>query len=76
MEQNINKFRAALTIGANPLNKDNMFLTVFEKALETPGCCEYIKECLQHGCDPNYVSKINVYIMGSQSRTRTELKQN
>ncbi|KAM7344076.1 transient receptor potential cation channel protein painless-like [Cochliomyia hominivorax] len=54
--RDIREFRVALSIGANPLASDDRNLNTFEKALQSPGCWEFIRECLKNGCDPNYIN--------------------
>ncbi|XP_005178197.1 transient receptor potential cation channel protein painless [Musca domestica] len=52
--KNIKEFRVAFDLGADPLRLDNNHLSIFDKALSTAGCAEFVEECLQRGCSPNY----------------------
>ncbi|XP_073844644.1 transient receptor potential cation channel family member painless [Musca autumnalis] len=51
--KNIKDFRVALDLGAEPLRLDQNHISIFEKALSTPGCAEFVAECLKRGCSPN-----------------------
>ncbi|XP_065365367.1 transient receptor potential cation channel protein painless-like [Calliphora vicina] len=50
-------FRAALSAGANALEYDGKNLCIFEKSLKTPGCSEFVKACVDAGCNPNNINK-------------------
>uniref|UniRef100_A0A1I8NX31 Ion transport domain-containing protein n=1 Tax=Stomoxys calcitrans TaxID=35570 RepID=A0A1I8NX31_STOCA len=55
--KNIKDFRVALDLGADPLRLDSNHLSIFDKALRTPGCVEFVEECLQRGCSPNTLNR-------------------
>ncbi|XP_065368308.1 transient receptor potential cation channel protein painless-like [Calliphora vicina] len=57
INRDIAEFRDALSIGAHAQATDDQNLSIFEKTLQTPGCSEFVKECLRSGCDANYVNK-------------------
>lgn len=43
-------------MGADPTVTDDKHVCVFEKALQTHGCVEFVEECLKRDCSVNYVS--------------------
>lgn len=56
-KRNINAFREALhsASDAEKLNKETK-LSIFEEVCQTPGCHEFITECIRAGCDVNKVN--------------------
>lgn len=54
--RNIKEFQTALQLGAQPNLEDERHASIYEKALSTPGCAEFIEACLAHGCNANHVS--------------------
>ncbi|XP_037946081.1 transient receptor potential cation channel protein painless-like [Teleopsis dalmanni] len=53
----IRDFRIALDMGADPAIQDDKHVSIFEKALKTNGCSEFVEECLRRGCNPNYTNQ-------------------
>lgn len=43
-------------MGAEPTVADDKNVCVFEKALQTYGCAEFVEECIKRDCNVNYVS--------------------
>lgn len=58
----IREFRIALDMGADPILQDDKHMSIFEKALKTHGCADYVEECLRRGCNSNYVSDIFFFL--------------
>ncbi|XP_055920894.1 transient receptor potential cation channel protein painless [Eupeodes corollae] len=56
-QRNIREFKVALDMGADPKRQDSKYISIFEKALQTKGCAEFVKECLDYGCDPTHFNK-------------------
>ncbi|KAH8283437.1 hypothetical protein KR018_001669 [Drosophila ironensis] len=56
-KRNIKEFRAAVDMGADPGRQDKHHGSIYEKALSTPGCREFIEACIEHGCHVNYVNE-------------------
>ncbi|XP_070068737.1 transient receptor potential cation channel protein painless-like [Drosophila takahashii] len=54
--KDIRQFLAALIRGARADLQGGRGMNIYEKALSTPGCQEFIKACITHGCQVNYVS--------------------
>lgn len=56
-KRNIDAFRDALhsASDAEKLNKETK-LSIFDEVCQTPGCHEFIDECIRVGCDVNKVS--------------------
>ncbi|TDG50746.1 hypothetical protein AWZ03_002735 [Drosophila navojoa] len=54
--RNIKEFQAALQLGAQPNLEDERHASIYEKALSTPGCAEFIEACLAHGCNANHIN--------------------
>ncbi|XP_017070205.2 transient receptor potential cation channel protein painless [Drosophila eugracilis] len=56
----IRQFLAALDSGAQADLQDDRHTSIFEKALSTPGCREFIEACIDHGSQVNYINhKLN-----------------
>ncbi|XP_062133573.1 transient receptor potential cation channel protein painless-like [Drosophila sulfurigaster albostrigata] len=74
--RDLNTFEGALKLHANPNQPDDYNITIFEKALATAGCGEYIKLCLQYGCSGNYINTKNKAALNfaSDSRDSENLK--
>jgi len=53
--RNVDSFKRALQVKANANEPDGNGITIYEKALATAGCGEFIKLCLQFGCKADYV---------------------
>ncbi|KAH8261593.1 hypothetical protein KR044_012108 [Drosophila immigrans] len=56
-KRDIREFHAALEMGAQPNLQDERNTSIYEKALSTAGCAEFIEACLQHGCNVNYINQ-------------------
>ncbi|KAH8269520.1 hypothetical protein KR018_004749, partial [Drosophila ironensis] len=54
----ISEFMSALDAGAKADLLDENHQSVFEKALSTPKCGDFIDACIRKGCDVNYVRGI------------------
>ncbi|XP_017866425.1 PREDICTED: transient receptor potential cation channel protein painless [Drosophila arizonae] len=54
--RNIKEFQTALQLGAQPNLEDERHASIYEKALSTPGCAEFIEACLAHGCNANHIN--------------------
>ncbi|XP_034108840.1 transient receptor potential cation channel protein painless-like [Drosophila albomicans] len=68
--RDLNTFKGALNLHANPNQPDGSNITIFEKALATAGCGEYIKLCLQYGCSGNYINTKNKAALNFASDSR------
>ncbi|XP_037812201.1 transient receptor potential cation channel protein painless [Lucilia sericata] len=55
--RDIRDFRVALDMGAEPSIPDDKHICVFEKALQTHGCAEFVEECLKRDCNVNYINQ-------------------
>ena len=55
-KRNIQEFHSALGMGAQPNLEDERHTSIYEKALSTAGCAEFVEACLAHGCNVNHVS--------------------
>ncbi|BFG04452.1 transient receptor potential cation channel protein painless [Drosophila madeirensis] len=55
--RDIREFHTALDNGAQPNLQDERHTTLYEKALSTPGCAQFIEACLAHGCNVNYINQ-------------------
>ncbi|KAH8371511.1 hypothetical protein KR093_007773 [Drosophila rubida] len=55
-KRDIREFHAALEMGAQPTLQDERNTCIYEKALSTAGCAEFIEACLAHGCNVNYIN--------------------
>ncbi|XP_060654321.1 LOW QUALITY PROTEIN: transient receptor potential cation channel protein painless [Drosophila nasuta] len=56
-KRDIREFYAALEMGAQPNLPDEHNTSIYEKALSTAGCAEFIEACLAHGCNVNYINQ-------------------
>ncbi|XP_075166242.1 transient receptor potential cation channel family member painless [Haematobia irritans] len=69
--KNIKDFRVALDLGADPIRLDVNHRSIFDKALSTPGCVEFVTECLNRGCSPNTLNRhIGKYPMSFATDSR------
>ncbi|KAM7345804.1 transient receptor potential cation channel family member painless isoform 1-T2 [Cochliomyia hominivorax] len=57
--RDIRDFRVALDMGAEPTVTDDKHICVFEKALQTHGCAEFVEECLKRDCNVNHINQHN-----------------
>ncbi|KAH8233336.1 hypothetical protein KR026_007154, partial [Drosophila bipectinata] len=55
----IAEFTTALAGGAQAYRQDEHHQSIFEKALSTPGCRDFIDACIAHGSNVNYVNRHN-----------------
>ncbi|KAL9915859.1 transient receptor potential cation channel family member painless isoform 1-T7 [Glossina fuscipes fuscipes] len=55
--RNVRDFRIALDMGAEAILTDQHHDNIYEKALATYGCAEFVEECLKRGCSPHHVNK-------------------
>uniref|UniRef100_A0A1B0BSL0 Ion transport domain-containing protein n=1 Tax=Glossina palpalis gambiensis TaxID=67801 RepID=A0A1B0BSL0_9MUSC len=55
--RNVRDFRIALDMGAEAALADQHHGNIYEKALATYGCAEFVEECLKRGCSPHHVNK-------------------
>lgn len=55
-KRSIREFQDALEMGAQPNLQDERHTSIYEKALSTAGCAEFVEACLAHGCNVNHVS--------------------
>uniref|UniRef100_A0A1A9Z1H8 Uncharacterized protein n=1 Tax=Glossina pallidipes TaxID=7398 RepID=A0A1A9Z1H8_GLOPL len=55
--RNVRDFRIALDMGAEAILPDQHHSNIYEKALATYGCAEFVEECLKRGCSPHHVNK-------------------
>jgi len=58
-KQDIRQFKAALDCGAQADLQDDRGTSIFEKALSTPGCRDFIEACLDHGSQVNHVRSVS-----------------
>ncbi|KAH8346313.1 hypothetical protein KR084_001791 [Drosophila pseudotakahashii] len=56
-QRDIRQFVAALDSGAQADLQDDRHTSIYEKALSTPGCRDFIRACIDHGSQVNYVSR-------------------
>ncbi|XP_016946846.1 transient receptor potential cation channel protein painless [Drosophila biarmipes] len=56
-KQDIRQFTDALDRGAQADLQDDRGANIFEKALSTPGCRDFIEACLDHGSQVNYINQ-------------------
>nr|NP_611979.1 painless, isoform A [Drosophila melanogaster]Q9W0Y6.1 RecName: Full=Transient receptor potential cation channel protein painless [Drosophila melanogaster]AAF47293.1 painless, isoform A [Drosophila melanogaster]AAP03646.1 painless [Drosophila melanogaster]AAR99141.1 RE03641p [Drosophila melanogaster] len=56
-KQDIRQFVAALDSGALADLQDDRHTSIYEKALSTPGCRDFIEACIDHGSQVNYINK-------------------
>lgn len=54
--RNLEDFRIALELGADPNLLDKQQRSIYEKALSTYGCADFVAECLKRYSKANYVS--------------------
>lgn len=57
----IKVFRVALDMGAEATALDDKHVSVYEKALQTYGCAEFVEECLRRDCNVNQVATVCQY---------------
>ncbi|TMW42087.1 hypothetical protein DOY81_012832 [Sarcophaga bullata] len=55
-DHDIKVFRVALDMGAEATAMDDKHLSVYEKALQTYGCAEFVEECLRRDCNVNQIN--------------------
>ncbi|ALC41437.1 pain [Drosophila busckii] len=55
-KRDLREFQTALDAGAQPTLPDEQQLCIYEKALATPGCGEFIRACLSRGCNVNHIN--------------------
>ncbi|EDW02406.1 transient receptor potential cation channel protein painless [Drosophila grimshawi] len=55
-KRNIREFQEALEMGAQPNLQDERHTSIFEKALSTAGCADFVEACLVHGCNINHIN--------------------
>lgn len=48
-------------MGAEAILADQHHSNIYEKALATYGCAEFVEECLKRGCSPHHVSLKKCY---------------
>ncbi|XP_037713412.1 transient receptor potential cation channel protein painless [Drosophila subpulchrella] len=56
-KKDIRQFKAALDCGAQADLQDDRGTSIFEKALSTPGCRDFIEACLDHGSQVNHINQ-------------------
>lgn len=57
--QNLDQFRFALNQGASPSRVDKTKgFSIFQKACQIPGSAEFIRLCIENGCDINRVRQL------------------
>ncbi|EDV57095.1 transient receptor potential cation channel protein painless [Drosophila erecta] len=56
-KQDIREFVAALDNGALADLQDNRHTSIYEKALSTAGCREFIEACIDHGSQVNHINQ-------------------
>ncbi|KAH8248069.1 hypothetical protein KR038_006405 [Drosophila bunnanda] len=56
-KRDIRRFKAALDNGAQADLPDEKHMTIYEKALSTKGCREFIEACIAHGSQINYINQ-------------------
>ncbi|XP_064547054.1 transient receptor potential cation channel protein painless [Drosophila montana] len=56
-KRNIREFQDALEMGAQPNLQDERNMSIYEKALSTAGCAEFVEACLTHGCNVNHINQ-------------------
>ncbi|XP_022224528.2 transient receptor potential cation channel protein painless [Drosophila obscura] len=56
-KRDIREFHTALDNGAQANLPDERHTTLYEKALSTPECAQFIEACLSHGCNVNYINQ-------------------
>ncbi|KAH8261625.1 hypothetical protein KR044_012347 [Drosophila immigrans] len=55
--RDLDTFEKVLKLEANANEPDSTGITIYEKALATAGCREFIRLCLQYGCRANYINQ-------------------
>ncbi|KAH8376082.1 hypothetical protein KR200_002922 [Drosophila serrata] len=56
-KRDIRRFKAALDSGAQADLQDERHTSIYEKALSTKGCREFIEACIAHGSQVNYINQ-------------------
>ncbi|XP_016983877.1 transient receptor potential cation channel protein painless isoform X2 [Drosophila rhopaloa] len=56
-KKDIRLFVEALDSGAQAALQDDRHTCIYEKALSTPGCRDFIEACIDHGCQVNYINQ-------------------
>ncbi|XP_034476813.1 transient receptor potential cation channel protein painless [Drosophila innubila] len=56
-KKDIREFHDALDKGAQPNLQDERHTSIYQKALSTAGCAEFIEACLDHGSHVNYINQ-------------------
>ncbi|KAH8309657.1 hypothetical protein KR059_012865 [Drosophila kikkawai] len=56
-KRDIGRFKAALDSGAQADLQDERNTSIYEKALSTKGCREFIEACIAHGSQVNYINQ-------------------
>ncbi|XP_039481261.1 transient receptor potential cation channel protein painless [Drosophila santomea] len=56
-KQDIRQFVAALDSGALADLQDDRHTSIYEKALSTPGCRDFIEACIDHGSQVNHINQ-------------------
>ncbi|KAH8252678.1 hypothetical protein KR032_001245 [Drosophila birchii] len=56
-KRDISRFKAALDSGAQADLQDERHTSIYEKALSTKGCREFIEACIAHGSQVNYINQ-------------------
>ncbi|XP_017045007.1 transient receptor potential cation channel protein painless [Drosophila ficusphila] len=56
-QKDIRQFLAALDNGAQADLQDDRHTSVYEKALSTPGCADFIEACIAHGSQVNHINQ-------------------
>ncbi|XP_044317099.1 transient receptor potential cation channel protein painless-like isoform X2 [Drosophila rhopaloa] len=57
VKKDIRLFVEALDSGAQAALQDDRHTCIYEKALSTPGCWDFIEACIDHGCQVNYINQ-------------------
>lgn len=74
-KRDINAFRKALhSVDDVERYNGQTSLSIFEYACQTPGCHEFIKECINAGCDVNKVRNIFVYFKSNSIKFSQSLR--
>ncbi|EDW58890.2 LOW QUALITY PROTEIN: uncharacterized protein Dvir_GJ17169 [Drosophila virilis] len=56
-KRSIREFQDALEMGAQPNLQDERHTSIYEKALSTAGCAEFVEACLAYGCNVNHINQ-------------------